>query len=281
LNLAGVGFGLGAAASWGGSDFGAGIVSRRTAPLATVVLTQAIGLAGAVLLLVVAREAAPPSVALLWAAAAGAAGFVAIAALYRGLTTGPMGPIASIAAVVGGGSPTLVGALSGDQLRPVDLLGIAFALVALVLVTRPSQHASLSREGLLLALVSGVGAGVYFIALDRGGQAGGGTWWLTVVSRTLSFGLAALLALRSGALRGAGRGLSPVLILIGLGDLGGSVFFLLASGQGSLGIAAVVASQHPAVVTILARLILKERLARIQVAGIVAALVAIALIASP
>jgi drug/metabolite transporter (DMT)-like permease len=43
----------------------------------------------------------------------------------------------------------------------------------------------------------------------------------------------------------------------------------------------VVGSQHPAATTILARVITKERLGSSQVAGILLALVAIALIALP
>jgi drug/metabolite transporter (DMT)-like permease len=246
-----------------------------------VVLTQAIGLAAAIVVLLAVGESIPSGGAIGWALLGGAAGGLGIAALYRGLTTGPMGPIASIAAVVGAGLPTVVGAIAGDQLRLVDMAGIALALVALALVTRSSEHSSLSRETVVLAILAGVGAGLYFVAMGHSTAAGSGTWSLIVASRSTSLVLAAALLAMSGGLRTLTRGLSPLIVGIGLGDVAGSAFFLLASGLGSLSIAAVVASQHPAVVTILARLILKERLARIQMVGIVTALVAIALIASP
>jgi drug/metabolite transporter (DMT)-like permease len=281
MTPAGVGFGLGAAASWGSADFCGGIASRRASPLATVVLSQAIGLAVAVALLLAVGEPAPSGAALLWAALGGCTGFAGLVCLYRGMASGAMGLVASIAAVVAAGLPVVVGAFTGDRLRPVDMAGIVLALVALVLVTRPSRHASLRREGLVLAVLAGLGAGCFFIAMGRALDAGSGPWWLIVASRGMSLALALVLVTATGGLRTIARSLSPVMFGVGLFDVAGTAFFLLASTQGALSIAAVLASQHPAAVTILARLILRERLAGIQVVGIVAALVAIALIASP
>ena len=281
MTPAGAGFGLGAAASWGSADFCGGIASRRATSLVTVVLSQAIGLVVAIAILILVGEPAPPAVALLWAGLAGSAGVAGLACLYRGMTTGAMGLVASIAAVVGAGVPVVVGAFTGDRLRPVDVVGVGLALVALVLVTRPTRHASLSREGLVLGLLAGLGAGCFFLAMGRAEAAGGGPWWLIVTSRGLSLILALGVVGALGGLRTVARGLSPIMFGVGLFDVAGTAFFLLASTQGALGIAAVVASQHPAAVTILARLILKERLAGIQVVGIAAALVAIGLIASP
>jgi drug/metabolite transporter (DMT)-like permease len=63
--------------------------------------------------------------------------------------------------------------------------------------------------------------------------------------------------------------------------MGGTAFFLLANGQGALSLAVVVSSQYPAVTTILARVFLGQRLGRVQLAGIGAALVGIALISLP
>jgi drug/metabolite transporter (DMT)-like permease len=277
----GVGFGLAAAVSWGSADFWGGIASRRTAPLATVVLSQATGLAIAIAILLAVGEPAPAGVAMLWAAVSGVGVFVALICLYRALTTGAMGLVASIAAVVGAGLPVVAGAVTGDRLSLTDAAGIALALAAVVLVTRPSQHAVLSREVVGLALLAGVGAGCFYIAMGQSADAGGGTWWPIVASRSTSLALAVVLLAASGGLRTTARSPSLIMVVIGLADVAGTAFFLLAKGQGALSIAAVVASQHPAATTILARLVLKERLARTQVAGTFAALAAIALIAIP
>ena len=61
----------------------------------------------------------------------------------------------------------------------------------------------------------------------------------------------------------------------------GSAFFVSSDAHGALSVAAVVSSQYPAITAVLARVILNERLARPHIAGIVLALIAIALIALP
>lgn len=277
----GVGFGLATAVSWGSADFLGGSASRRTTPLATVVPSQAVALVIAIIVLVVVREPAPPVAALAWAGLAGCGAFVALSCLYRALVSGAMGLVASIAAVVGAGLPVIAGALLGERLSGADVMGIGLALVAIVLVTRPAEHSILTREGILLALLSGVGAGAFFIGMGQSADAGGGTWWPIALSHTTCLGLAVVVLASTGGLQRLPRSVLPTLVLIGVTDVLGAAFFLLANGQGSLSIAAVVASQHPAATAVLARIITNERLARAQVSGILLAMLAIALIAVP
>lgn len=281
MTPAGVGYGLVTAASWGSSDFLGGTVSRRTTPLATVVPSQAVGLAIIVAILVVVREPLPSPVALAWALIAGCGGILALTTLYMALTTGAMGLVASTAALVGAGVPVIVGAILGDQLTPLDVAGIVLALVAIVLVTRPAEASVLSRRGLLLAIASGIGASCFYLAMGASEHAGGGTWWPLAMSHISGLAVAIPFLARNGGLSWIPRNLVPTMLALGLTDVGGAAFFLLAVNQGSVGIAAVLGSQHPAATTILARLITKEHLGRSQIAGIVLALVAIALIALP
>ena len=281
MTPAGVGFGLVTAVSWGSSDFLGGTVSRKTTPLATVVPSQAVGLGIIAAILVIVREPLPPLVALAWAGLAGASGIVALTALYMALTTGAMGLVASTAALVGAGVPVIVGAIFGDQLTALDIAGIGLALVAIVLVTRPAEATVLNRRGLLLAVVSGIGASGFYLAMGASEHAGGGTWWPLAMSHVVGLVVAIPFLARNGGLSWIPRGLIPTMLVLGLTDVGGAAFFLLAVNQGSVGIAAVVGSQHPAATTILARVITKEHLGRSQIAGIILALVAIALIALP
>lgn len=281
MTPAGVGFGLVTAVSWGSSDFLGGTVSRRTTPLATVVPSQAVGLVIIAAILVIVREPVPPVAALAWAAVAGCSGIVALTTLYMALTTGAMGLVASIAALVGAGVPVVVGAIFGDQLTALDVAGIVLALVAIVLVTRPAEASVMTRTGLLLAVASGIGASGFYLAMGASEHAGGGTWWPLAMSHIFGLAFAIPLLARNGGLALIPRSLVPTMLVLGLTDVGGAAFFLAAVNQGSVGIAAVVGSQHPAITTILARVVTKEHLGRPQIAGIILALVAITLIALP
>jgi uncharacterized membrane protein len=69
-----------------------------------------------------------------------------------------------------------------------------------------------------------------------------------------------------------------LLVLGGMLDVAGNLFFLLAIQSGRLDVAAVLGSFYPAVTAILAWLITREHLARLQIIGLAAAILAIILI---
>jgi drug/metabolite transporter (DMT)-like permease len=117
--------------------------------------------------------------------------------------------------------------------------------------------------------------------MDRA-TASSGHLWLPVLMARVGGGsilVAIAIATRGVSVRAAGRYL-PLLVLVGLGDLGGNVFFVLANANGPLSIAVVLSSLYPVTTAILAWLILQERLGRPQIAAAALALAGIALIAA-
>jgi drug/metabolite transporter (DMT)-like permease len=79
------------------------------------------------------------------------------------------------------------------------------------------------------------------------------------------------------------RSLRPALLpilLSGLCDSGANALFIAATRHGRLDVAAVLSSLYPASTVILARVLLKERISRMQGVGIVGALAAVALISA-
>jgi len=72
----------------------------------------------------------------------------------------------------------------------------------------------------------------------------------------------------------------PSLLAIGVLDLLGNVLYAIATRHGQLAIVAVMASLYPLSTVLLARAMLKERVQRIQEAGIIAAVLGVVLIAA-
>jgi drug/metabolite transporter (DMT)-like permease len=77
------------------------------------------------------------------------------------------------------------------------------------------------------------------------------------------------------------RGRLPALGLVGVLDTTANLLYASASTAGVVSVAAVLASLYPVVTVMLARVVLHERLTRIQASGVASALVGVALIAMP
>ena len=79
-----------------------------------------------------------------------------------------------------------------------------------------------------------------------------------------------------------GRVALPLVALSGIGDMTANALFLLATQQdGQLAITGVLASLYPVSTVVLAQVLLRERLAAAQVAGLGTAVAAVALITLP
>jgi drug/metabolite transporter (DMT)-like permease len=262
---------LGGAVCWGVGDFLGGLASRRMAVLAVLAISQAIGLAGVLLWVIVAQEAVPGVEELLPAVAAGVAGLVGLAALYRGLAVGAMGIVAPISAA----SP-LVGltadAVQGTFPAALQLLGIALVLVGIATLSRESSSSvggSRVASGVGLALVAALGFGLFVVGLDAGSDESAA--WAVVTARATSVSIAVVVALVLSTSLRAPRGTWPLLVGIGVGDTLANVLVAVASTRGSVGIVAVLSALYPIVTVLLARLFLDERLTRPKrVGGVVA-----------
>ena len=273
---------LAAALCWGTGDFFGGVASRRGGQVNAVALGAQI--AGFVSFIPIALffGGSMTLADFWWALVSGASAGAAIFMLYFGFTKTHTGVVAPTAAILTAGIPALFGLVTGDNLTPLQLTGIAVALAAIWLISRPGRTTSLFdsnvRAGILFGLTAGVLFGFMFIGLDQ----------LTDDSAVLSvlplrFGgvLAILLisALRRVVMRPE-RAIVPQIIASGFIGSMGNLAFILSTASGALAIVAVVASLFPAATVGLAYLFLGERLSRSQLTGVVAALIAVALVSS-
>ena len=275
--IASVVFGLASAACWGAGDFCGGLATRRTHVYSVIIASQIVGVAMLIALAMAFAEQVPAPVHLLWGCAGGLAGTVGLVAFYRALASGHMGVAAPVGGVIGAATPALLGLFTEGWPGLPKLIGFALALAAVWFVSRTEGAAVHVRE-LGLPIVAGVFFGAFFICIHRASETA--VFWPLVVARFTS--LAALTAV-AGATRQPrwpARPHLPLIALVGVMEVGGNAFYALAARAGRLDVAAIVSSLYPAGTVWLAWLILKERMTRLQMVGIVAALAAIALIAA-
>jgi drug/metabolite transporter (DMT)-like permease len=275
--LTGAALSLGAAAVWGGGDFAGGIATKRANVFRVVAGAHACGLLLMLVLAWLTREPFPPGSSLQWGVIAGISGAFGIAALYEALAIGRMGIVAPVASVITGVLPVLVGIRTEGMPDRLQLAGFALALVSIWLVARPDGEID-SHRGLGLAILAGFLFGLFLVAGKQAGHHG--VFWPLVAARAAS----TLLMLTivgfsphdSRPLRAA---LVPILIS-GLLDSAANAMFIAATRHGRLDVAAVLSSLYPASTVILARVLLKERLSVTQNAGIIGALLSVALISA-
>jgi drug/metabolite transporter (DMT)-like permease len=269
---------LGGALFWGVGDFLGGLASKRVHVLAVLALSQAAGLAGVALWVALGGEAFPGLIELLPAVAAGIAGIVGLAALYRGLAIGAMGIVAPISAaspVV----PLAIDAARGTIPSALQWLGIVLVVVGIAAISREPAPGRTARfaAGAGLALVAALGFGTFVAAIDVAADESAS--WAVLVARSSSLLLVlAAAAFTATSLRTPAR-LLPMLVAIGVFDTGANVLVALATTHGAAGIVAVLSALYPVVTVMLARLVLGERLSAVRRVGGGVALAGAALVA--
>lgn len=271
-------FGLAASLFWGSGDFSGGLASRRANASSVVTTAYAIGFVLLVGLALLWRESFPAPIDMFWGGLAGLAGAIGLIAFYSALSIGRMGIAAPVSAILTAALPVLFSVFTEGLPGSLQLVGFVLALLAIGLISRPERTKG-RPEGLGLALLAGCGFGCFFILISRVSH--GSTFWPLAMARLTSvvfLVIVVLLIRRQGVL--PKRTVAPLVILAGVLDALGNAFFVLATHAGRLDIAAVLSSLYPAATVLLAAIVLRERVNRIQALGILFALVAIPLISA-
>jgi drug/metabolite transporter (DMT)-like permease len=262
----GIALALGASLTWGLADFFGPLQGRALGALRALVYVQLGGLVGIALILAVRGEGPADALALL-AIPAAVSGTLGLFAYYRGVAVGAISivaPIAGVSAVV----PVVVGIASGESPSALQLTGIACALVGVFLAAREPGTRGKTRlaAGVGLAALAAIGYGGYFPFMHAAGNAD--FWWASLIFRITS---TTVILVAVAAKRHAPAVPPPVLpwlALIGLGDMLGNLLYAAASTSGLVSVTSVLASLYPIVTVVLARVVLSERVARTQEAGI-------------
>jgi drug/metabolite transporter (DMT)-like permease len=270
---------LASAASWGISDFLGGLESRRLSVLGVLAVSQPAGLVLIAVFIPVFGADPISADKLAIAALAGAASLGGLAAFYAAMAMGTVSvvaPIASLGVVV----PVVAGLAQGESPGTVQLLGLVVAIAGVVILSYEENpdHSGVAHRSIVLAILAGLGFGIFFTALDAASPDRPGWAILAVRVGGVAAVAAALLVSRPN-LDGV-AGAAPVLVTIGFFDILANALFAVASTKGILPVVAVGGSMYPAFTIALAHGVLGERLASIQWAGVLLALLGVAMIAA-
>ena len=270
------------AAVYGAGDFLGGLSSRRAPALLVVGLSQLVGLLVA-LLLALALGGQLTLADAGWGAAGGIAGAAGLGIFYRALADGSMSVVAPATAVCTAAVPVLAGLAGGDVVSAPAFAGLVLALPAVGLVARESGGSGrVDLRTVAVALLAGTFFGTFLVLLDRTSD-GSGLWPVVVARLASTVAVGILLVVLSAVRRAAphlSRAVVPLVVAAGVADMSANVLYLLAVRAGQLSIVGLLSSLYPVSTVLLATLVLRERLSKVQLAGVGGCTVAVVLIAS-
>jgi drug/metabolite transporter (DMT)-like permease len=270
---------LASAFSWGISDFLGGLQSRRLPVLGVLAVSQPAGLI-LIAFLIPLVGADPISADKLGIAfVAGAASLGGLGAFYAAMAMGTVSVVAPIAAL-GVVVPVAVGLAEGDSPATIQLAGLIPAIAGVVILSYEEnpKHEAVARRSIVLAIIAGLGFGVFFTGIDAAAADRPGWAILAVRVGGVTAVAVALLVVRP-RLDGVAAAV-PVLLVIGFFDVFANALFAVASTKGILPVVAVGGSMYPAFTVALAHGVLGERLAPVQWSGVALALAGVAMIAA-
>lgn len=280
-------FGLLSAFSYGYADFVGALAAKRIRAMAVTTYSFSFGLVLAIALAFVFGAEFSQST-IIASVLAGICSAAAISFLYAALALGPISIVSPLTAVVSAVIPVVVDVSLGTSLSPFVAVAVVLILIAVVLVAFvPSPNLQLpSARATLYGIGAGLGFAGIFLFLDfTNPDSGlGPLVIMRAVGLAILFGLLLLVFLKNkqGPFieKIVDWKLTGLILLASSGDVLGNVAFLIATRAGDLAIAAVLTSLYPVGTILLARIFLKERIARSQTLGIVLALIGTTLIAA-
>ncbi|SDZ11700.1 DMT family transporter [Herbiconiux ginsengi] len=284
---------------YGTSDFLGGVAARRLAVLPATLVNYLFGMAVIAVALLFGgwSWSTDATVAGLAAALFAIVGFITF---YAAMAIGPMSLLSPVIALIQALVPVTAALVTRQGLSPLGWGAVALAVVATILISQQHVDAAVrvTLPGAVLAVVSGVMLGASVVALD----ASPGDSGLLPAFLEMAGGVVVLAAL-IGVLRLVRREIpwfaaqpepEPVagarqphptrraawLAAVAAGVLLGAAnaFLMSALHAGNLAVVSVLSSLYPLATVLLAAIVLRERMSRIQLLGIALAILAAVLL---
>ncbi|NQU37535.1 MAG: EamA family transporter, partial [Actinobacteria bacterium] len=174
--------------------------------------------------------------------------------------------------------PLAFGLWGGDRPSSWQYVGIALAIIGVLLAAMPELSGEVGARPVLLAAVAALMFGIFLVCLAIGSESS--VLMTMTAQRATSVIIVVSVALIARTVGGLRRSDTPLLAVIGLLDVSANLLFGLAATLGLLALVAVLGSLYPVVTVMLAWIILGERLKASQYVGVVLALVGVAAISA-
>ncbi len=223
-------------------------------------------------------EGVPPGLVgtnIIWFALAGIGNVGGLFLVYAALRVGKVGVVAPIAATEGAISAVLA-AIVGESIAPIAAFILMVIVAGIVLSAMAPDPAPVEREQPLRAALLASASSVFFgVGLFSTGHLSDEipTSWLLLPPRLIGVFAIAIPLIILGRMQMTRRAL-PFVAAVGVSEVLGNAAFTVAA-RDSIAIASVIASQFATISAIMAFLLFKERLGRLQVAGVATLVVSI------
>ncbi len=272
--------GLGAAACWTVTTMSSAEASRLIGARLTLAWVMTIGLV-LVAPFVLTEPVSLDARSAFWLFLVGAGNVAGLLLEYVGLRLGRVGVVAPIASAEGAVA-AIIAAIAGEAISPA--VGGSLALIAGgVVLAAGLDPSSKPKEGERTArfvpALFGLGAALAFgTVLFSAGQVSSDLpiAWVVLPARLVGFLFVGLPLLVTGNLRLTRRA-APFVTLSGVMEVIGFAVYTVASEHG-IAIASVLGSEFAAIAAVAAWILFRERLSRIQVAGVGAIAMGVALL---
>ncbi len=273
-------YGLSAALCFGVADFYATKATRRVGVLITLFAVQAIGALAILPVIVIKQETLSGSATnVLAMVACSFVSFAGVLFLYRAFTVGTLSlvsPIASGFAVVTAG----LAFAFGERPPGLAILGALLLVGGVVVVSTTRTPAAAALSGVPEAIGATICFGIYFWAVGVL-TAELGVYWPVMITRVVELVLAGIyLGMRRPKTISAEtrRSVMPYLVAAGVLDSAALLTFNLGVDSAFTSTTTALTSLYSAVTILLAWLLLRERLAPQQWAGVAVVLVGVLLV---
>jgi len=211
---------------------------------------------------------------------AGVGNVVGLLLEFQGFRTGPVAVVATLASLEGAVA-AIIAMISGERPPVVFLALLPILVIGLVMVTLQPANVTYTRKQWTQAVAFGAASGLSFgMSLFATGRVSESvsTVWAVMPSRIIGVIGLTIPLLFMGKLR-IPRAAIPWIVISGVGDTLGFVAFAIGSAHG-IAIASVLGSQFAVVTTVLAAIVLKEKLNARQYVGVLVVALGVAALAA-